>query len=923
MDEERQKVGRGAAKDSEKSSRAARTKWVVVVGTIIVTVNLIIYALLYNRSGSQSLLINGVGLVLGLVSLGVAFWQVNRGELDSAAYWVFLALVVAYGFGELVWQGETLSNTIGGVLLIMIVGGLTLPRKWRIWLAVAGIYGLGILLINLFEPLPRQNALEDPLLTYFDIGTMVSLLGLALWQLIRVIVRGKIRSRLLVSFVLLVLLPAIAISAVSAVVGFNNGQRQAFAVLESVADFKEGEVGDWADSLELGLISALTEQDTPMFVQAVLRPGVEFSDRTVYTTLEGYFTRYLSRTGRFDVLFLLDLEGNVVVSTDAIPRHVVHNDQRYFTEGLQGPFTLAMAENPFSEQPLVVASYPAVNDTGQVLGVLVGYVDTDKLDEIALRKSGLGTTGEVYLVGAGGALLATSAAGEQGVRLQTEGVDLALSQTDGEGLYANYAGKNVLGVYRWLPRLGMALLVEEERSEVFTSIYQTLVLNLGMAVVLVFLAVIASLLTARSIADPLANLAETASQVTAGNLGQVVEVEREDEIGTLAQAFNDMTAQVRDLVSGLEERVAARTLELERRSIYLEASAEVARAASSILNVEQLVQQVVELVRQRFSLYYVGLFLVDEIGEWAVLQAGTGEAGQAMLARGHRIRVGEGMIGWCVANAQPRIALDIGEDAVRLATSELPETRSEAALPLRVRGRVIGALTVQSSLPAAFDEETLSVFQTLADQVAIALENARLLAESRAALEAAGRAYGELSREAWTSLLRAQPDVGYRSGEQGLARVEGTWESEMERALQEETVMQSDGDDGKAALAIPIRVRGQVIGVLGTSRPIEAGEWTNEELTLLEALTGQLGEALESARLYRDTQRRAAQEQVMGHIVDRMRRAVDMDALMQTTIQEVASTLGATSAFVQLGVGATAGNGDEDGEIDAQEEQVG
>jgi GAF domain-containing protein len=107
-------------------------------------------------------------------------------------------------------------------------------------------------------------------------------------------------------------------------------------------------------------------------------------------------------------------------------------------------------------------------------------------------------------------------------------------------------------------------------------------------------------------------------------------------------------------------------------------------------------------------------------------------------------------------------------------------------------------------------------------------------------------------------------------------------------------------------------VRGQVIGVLGTSRPIEAGEWTPEELTLLEALTGQLGEALESARLYRDTQHRAAREQVMSHIVDRMRRAVDMDALMQTTIQEVASALGATSAFVQLGVGS-GGAGDESG----------
>lgn len=910
MYEERHEADGAVAKDSVENRRAARTKWVIAVGTIIVAVNLIVYTLLYARSGSLSLLINGVGLVLAFVSLGVAFWLVNRQRLDAAAYWVFFALMVGYGFGELVWLGQTLPNTIGGILLLVILGRLVLPRKWKIWLAVAGMYGLGMLLINLIEPLPRQNALEDPLLTYFDIGTMVSLLGLALWRLIRTVARRGIRTRLLVAFVLLVLLPTIVISAVSAVLGFSNGRQQAYERLGLTADQKRDELEDWADSLELGLDTALSEQETDVFMREVLKE--KSPNPGDYATLRGYFGRFLMRTELFDVFFLLNEEGEVVVSTDDdIPWRVVHNDQMYFTEGLEEPFLLIMAENPFSEQPMAIASRPATDPEGSILGVFVGYVGIGKLDEIVLQETALGTTGEVHLVGADGALLTESSAGERGVRLQTEGVDLALSQASGEAVYANHAGRNVLGVYHWLPKPGVALLVEQEQSEILTSIYQTLALNLGVAVVLVIGAVIASLLISRGIARPLAGLAETASQVTAGDLGRVVEVEREDEIGTLAQAFNDMTAQLRGLVGSLEERVAARTLELEQRSTYLEASAEVASAASSILNVEQLIQQAVELIRQRFSLHYVGLFLVDEIGEWAELRAGTGSAGQAMLARGHRIRIGEGMIGWCVAKAQSRIALDVGEDAVRLATSELPETRSEAALPLRVRGRVIGALTIQSSLPAAFDEENVAVFQTMADQIAIALENARLLAESRDALDAAGRAYGELSREAWISLLQARPDVGYRSGEGREGRVEGAWQPEMEQALQSETVVQGDGDN--AALAVPIKVRGQVIGVLGTSKPNEAGEWTRDELALLEVLTDQLGEALESARLYRDTQRRAVHEQLMGHIVDGMRRAVDMDALMQTTIREVSGALGASSAFVQFGIGAgAAGDGDED-----------
>ena len=114
-----------------------------------------------------------------------------------------------------------------------------------------------------------------------------------------------------------------------------------------------------------------------------------------------------------------------------------------------------------------------------------------------------------------------------------------MSQASGESVYANHAGNDVLGVYQWLPELGVALLVEQEQSEIYTSIYQTLALNLGVAVVLVIGAVIASLLTSRSIANPLAHLAETASEIAAGSLGQFIEAERADEIGTLAQAFND------------------------------------------------------------------------------------------------------------------------------------------------------------------------------------------------------------------------------------------------------------------------------------------------------------------------------------------------------------------------------------------------
>jgi GAF domain-containing protein len=384
----------------------------------------------------------------------------------------------------------------------------------------------------------------------------------------------------------------------------------------------------------------------------------------------------------------------------------------------------------------------------------------------------------------------------------------------------------------------------------------------------------------------------------------VAKVEREDEIGALARAFNSMTAQLRELIGGLEQRVADRTRDLEQRSAYLEASAEVGRAATSILEADQLIRQVVELIRERFGLYYVGLFLTDEAGEWAVLRAGTGEAGQAMLTRGHRIKVGEGMIGWSVAHAEARVALEAGEDAVRLATAELPATRSEAALPLRSRGQVLGALTVQHTQPGAFDRDTIVMLQTMADQVAVALDNARLFAESQAALEATRRAYGGLSREAWTELLSAQTDMAYRSGDYGVTSAEEIWRPEMERALQEGEIVQGDGADTetKRPLAVPIKVRGDVIGVLDTYKPGDAGEWTPEEITLLEALAEQLGLALDSARLYQDTRRRAAREQLTREITEKMRSVAGVEDIIQTAVDELSRVLGTSHTFVRLGV---------------------
>lgn len=180
---------------------------------------------------------------------------------------------------------------------------------------------------------------------------------------------------------------------------------------------------------------------------------------------------------------------------------------------------------------------------------------------------------------------------------------------------------------------------------------------------------------------------------------------------------------------------------LEERSGLLLLGAEVARAATAILDSRALSQQVVDLVQKQFDLYYVGLFLIEDNPAWAVLRAGTGEAGRAMLSTGHRLEVGgTSMVGWSIFHRKARIALDVGEDAVRFSNPLLPDTRSELSLPLVSRGEVLGALTIQSNKPSTFNQENIASFETMADLLANAILNARLYDQIQRELEERKRA---------------------------------------------------------------------------------------------------------------------------------------------------------------------------------------
>ncbi len=433
-------------------------------------------------------------------------------------------------------------------------------------------------------------------------------------------------------------------------------------------------------------------------------------------------------------------------------------------------------------------------------------------------------------------------------------------------------------------RVGMELA--QNQARVSTAMWRTAAM---MGVVVLLVGGVAFGI-GHYIARPITRLTEAATQMAAGELEQHVEIPNRDEITVLARTFNTLALQLRETLAGLERRVAERTQGLLT-------AAEVSSATTAVLDLDELLPQVVELVRERFDLYYVGLFLTDEVDEYAVLRAGSGEAGRAMLARGHRLLIGgDSMIGRCVFTGQADVQFDVGEAAVHSSNPDLPETRSELALPLRAGGEVIGAMTVQSEQEAFFSEEDITVLQTVADQVANAVRNARLFQRLNESLAAERRAYGEMNREMWSDLLRTRPDLGFMSDRRATLPAGGIWRPEMRDALR---TGETQVGEGQNALALPIQVRGEVVGVIGGRKP-DGTAWTTEEIDLLETLADQLSVALESARLFEDAQRRAAREQLVGEVTGRIRESLNLETVLATAAQEIGEALGLVALEVRL-----------------------
>ncbi|HQE91216.1 MAG TPA: GAF domain-containing protein [Anaerolineae bacterium] len=445
--------------------------------------------------------------------------------------------------------------------------------------------------------------------------------------------------------------------------------------------------------------------------------------------------------------------------------------------------------------------------------------------------------------------------------------------------------------------LGWSLFIYQPQAVALAPLTRAIWLDVGVAILLVLLAALAAVLISRRLVNPLVQILAVVRQWMAGDRTQRAPVYGHDETGELATSWNQMADEIRQLEQAAAHRLAERESEQKRRARDLNVTTLVGNVISVTSNLPELLPKVADLIREQFELYYVGLFLLDDTAEWAVFYAGTGDVGKRRLAQEYRVQSTQGLVGRCVAGGSALVVREDEADSDLVDKSGLPDTRAAVALPLRSRGQILGAIEAHSYQRDAFDAESIIVLQTIADQVAVAIDGLRLYAERQEAMESLQRAYGEAAREAWTALLlgRAAGAEGYQAEIRGLAALPptppDTWRADARVAWKEGRVVTGVEENGEAVLALPIRLRDEVIGVIDVSKRKDAGDWLPEEISHLEELVEQVGLTLESSRFYQESQRAAAREQLLREISERIRVAVDVDSVMRIAAREIGDVL--------------------------------
>jgi len=841
------------------------------------------------------------GIQLPIVNLARQKRGIAANFLETLSIIIFAVLLNSF------WEGIVVITifSIFVTPLTSIAAGM--PRKYLpqfLLLIVAGI--AGVLYANT-NPLSINRLRTD---TTVAIASLAFLGAIGLLLLTTtVIARSRryrsLRTQLLTSFVIIVAIPTLMAAILSAIGAYVNNEAQVLNVLETVSKLKENQINAVIDNFKVDSVRINTDPDFSRNILNVLTPGS--SDQVTVDLFRTFARNRLlnfqtTEAKSYSEIMVLSIKGKVIVSTDINREGKSFQSELFYREGSINSFT-GFSKNPTFGDADLIFSTPLYDTGGKVIrGILVLRSNSNLIVDIVESTPSFQEM-ETYLLDKDFRPLTKTRLITETVHTQASDSILANSTTqDGKGTYENYAGEVVLGYYQRIEALNTAFIAEVPRTFILRSSVNSLLGSATLAIFAILIAIAAVAISASSIAEPISVLATTAESFAAGELSARASIDRRDEIGALGKAYDQMAEQLQDIIGKLEQRVADRTKDLESQSLRLRASAEIARDAASSHNLTELLDKAGVLILNRFELYHTGIFILDNNKEFAVLTASPTEAGKQMIANNHKLRVGEvGIVGRVAFTEEPRITLDTGADAVFFNNPSLPKTRSEMALPLKVENRMIGVLDVQSEQPQAFDDDDIAIMQILADQLATAIERARLLQQVEQNLSDLQKAYGQFTREGWKTLGESGllTKTGYRFDNIRIQPISEPPAHGDEVMKTGSTVIRdrvhTGADENK--VAIPIKLRGQTIGVVSAN--LKDG-FTQNTITTLELAIERLAQSLESARLYEQARMRADREQSIAQVSANISSATEFDTILRTTVEEVGKSLGDAEVSIQI-----------------------
>ncbi len=861
----------------------------------------------YNVLGTPSpqlLYISGALILTAILQIPIVrFAETHSGTTASILYSLSLSLL-AFLLTSF-WDG-ILPLTIIIILTAPLTSALAgLPRRYYVPLLPASIAGIaGVLYINTYPILAERLQTSTPaaIAGIAFLGT-TGLLLFTVAAITRDDIYRSLRANLLTSFTIIVSIPAILAIILSAIGAYVNNESQILNVLETISKLKESQFDEVINLVKSDSDRIAQDPNFSENINKVLNPGQTTIDLLNYER-DG-IRRMLQENQRagtenYSEILVMNIGGDVVISTTPNREGFNFGSQTFYRKGIIDDFVEFSRIPSFSDGKLIFAT--PIYDDAIIRGILVLRTQDSLIKGIVEITPGFPEM-ETYLLGSDLQPLTQTRSITQTVNTQASQTLLLGRFIDGKGSYENYAGETVLGYYQRAESLKALFIAEVPQEYVLRTSLNSLLGGGVLGIFAFMIAIIAVAVSADSIARPITALAKTAESFATGNFSERTSITRRDEIGALGRTYDQMAEQLQGMIGELEQRVADRTKALENQTLRLRTSAEVARDAATSHNLSEMLERAGALIQEQFNLYHTGIFLLDSNREYSVLVASPTEAGKQMLANNHRLRVGEvGIVGRVAATGEPRITLDTGLDAVHFNNPLLPKTRSEMSLPLKIEGRIIGVLDVQSDQPQAFNEDDIAIMQILADQLAIAIERTRLLQQVEDNLKELQMAYGQSTRGSWKSLTDSGllNNAGYRFDNVRIQSINTTPYLGTEAMQTGQPIVQNPDGKNQAkqtTVAIPVKLRGQPIGVV--TLKLKEG-YSSNTISTIEQVVERLAASLESARLFEEARLRADREQAISQVTSAISSSTEFDLILQTTVEEIGKSLGDSEVSIQI-----------------------